>query len=188
MLSFKLFLKEMPALAQDMHRGDISDKSNESIKKDIAGLKPISSTSTHDIHIKENPFGEHEYIAHNRSTGNIDMYVTGEKKGKSYYITGLLGRKGSSLKAPDFYEHINQHHEPNMYSDQTLSGRINSDNHQISGGGAGVWKELINRGHFVTHHDEDGNKIKLHSGKDFHKNFSEENESTRFKMTRKEIK
>ena len=55
--------------------------------------------------------GEHEYIAKNKSTGNIDMFVSGEKKGKHFQITGLLGRKGSSLKAPDLYEHINQHHE-----------------------------------------------------------------------------
>ena len=101
MLSFKLFLKEMPALGQGIPRDNISDETNRSIKKNIAGLKPISSTSTHDIHIKENSFGEHEYIAKNKSTGDIDMFVTGERKGKGFYITGLLGRKGSSMKAPE---------------------------------------------------------------------------------------
>ena len=176
----------MPALALDVPRDTISAESNRSIKKHISSSSPVSSTKTHDIHVRKNMMGEHEYIAKNKSTGNIDMFVSGEKKGKHFQITGLLGRKGSSLKAPDFYEHINQHHEPEIYSDQTLSGRINSDNHQISGGGAGVWKELINRGHNITHHDDDDNKIKLHTDKHFHKNFSDENESTRFKMTRRE--
>lgn len=186
MLNFKLFLKEMPALAQKVPRDDISDKSNRDIKKDIKGLKPISSTSTHDIHRRENMFGEHEYIAQNKKTKDIDMFVTGERSGGAYNISGLLGRKGSTIKAPDFYEHINQHHEPTIFSDRVLSGRINSDNKQIHGGGAGVWKELINRGNTVTHHDDDDKPIKLHTGDDFHKNFSDENESFRFRLRRKD--
>lgn len=174
-LNRKEQLTEMPAFAPDVPKDYISDDSNEELKQQLKNKKPVSSTETHDIFRRKNDMDEHEYHAVNKKTGNVDMVVSGEKSKSGFNITGLSGRKGSGIKAPDLYQHINNHHEPTINSDRTLSK-----------GGVYVWRTLHDRGANISHFNDDNKKIKLHTGDSFHKNFeTDEHETSYFQLKRK---
>ena len=156
------------------------DQEDNRLKDDKAhyntSKSPLSTTSSgHQIY-KVNGESNH-YFAHNPHTGLPDIWVSGKEKGKEFHEIALAGRKGSTIKAHEFYAHLIKQH-----------GMVFHSSDQHSRGGANVWKKLANDPDI--HMERIGRKfgfekkLPIHKGDDWDKNYADQHGSY-FKATRK---
>jgi len=82
-------------------------------------------------HESKNDIIDTNFYAHNPHTNLPDIWVGGQLHDKHFYIDTISGRKGSTIKAHDFYHHLIKHHGLTLHS-STFQSR----------GGQKIWKQL----------------------------------------------
>lgn len=127
MKKFKQWLSESPWVNPDIDKEKLVDKPyNQPLANHISTMP-----SGHLI-MREDDHGHTIYSAINPDTKHINLQVSGShRNGDRFDISGLVGRKGSTIKAHEFYHHLITHHNIHLHSD-----------YEQSEGGMKVWKNL----------------------------------------------
>jgi hypothetical protein len=124
------------------------------------------------------------YHAYNPEMKQVDMQVNGSERNGIFKIANLLGRKGSTITAHEFYHHLMSHpnHRLTLYSSdiQTKGGRE-------------TWRKLSQYSDIEMQHVGPGilgglfrSKLHLHTGEKWGFNYAPEFSNSRFTAKKKE--
>ena len=170
MLTFKQFIREAPTL--DATSSELDDNEIKPPGK-YDRQESVGHTGNHNICARSwkgedesERFPAHHYLAVNDKDDKVHMSVRGGNTEDGYFIANDTRKHPySTISAPDFYEEI-------LRSDDAPKGIQSGGSH--TAGGESIWERLHKDPRFVvTHHDsETGEKIKLHTGGDFRKNYN----------------